>query len=792
MQSATKSITLMLMKVKILQQLLFVVLASVGFLLLPNFASSAHAEAYLFYYNKDDVAVINRLLYSNDLNKSPAEIRNTSVWMKGFDLFGQSNKPIPFVFERVNAPTKQLVYQYEYHCKLEPPYPRGEWDVTLWAFVGPLNPGPVNAWTNKEQIPGQITLADDHQPLTVIPNKCFPSGINQQNKSVNTSFANYQKTNKDNWPGVKSSTAVSEEQNRDQNSDSGDSGDAEAECTAPGFGWFVCGAIKYFQTFTEWVEDSVIAPLFETKPLSFDTDESTNPQYAAWNATRAIANVFFVLVFLVVIFASIFGLQAYNVKKILPKLVVAAILIQASYFMMAAAIDITNVLGKGLREIMTSVTPAVNYTGGSLGGFITLGAGALIAAALAAKIAAVGIIAGALPLAIGLLAVLITLVLRQTLIVLAILTAPIAIVSMVLPNTERFFRSWANLFIKLILMYPMIILLFAAGRFAAYATLSNSTALSPISPIIAMLCMALPLLAVPFTFSWAGGIMSKVSSGVFKGGAKVDGLGQDKLKGWREDAKRRDTLRANPNLSFRNDGWRALNPRRRKQNWMAGGGFFYNSANAKRKIGESQEKYLSQDEKAYSRLYDNLVRNGQDGDSLLEKIANGKAGSFGFKNDQGAVNFAVGKLAQNKQFDTLRAAKRGKNSGAVNAAIKNSFSDIHKAAPDITTGNLDSIDTLSAAGLADLDHTTLQAYLNGGNAAQQAQRAEHIGKLVVDAHADDQLRNKFNNGKLLGVIHQVANGQGGNQLGTHTQQIQQIVQQVAPGQQGAAGTARFI
>lgn len=785
----------MLMKVRLLRKILLPVFAAIGFLLMPGVSSSAHAESFLFYYNEDDVSQVNRALGGTGAFNSVEGLRGTSVWMK--NALGE-DKPVGFTFERVDQPTRQLVYEYEYACKA--PDLQLTLKFKLAAFVGPLSPGPTNAWDSKNPLPGQLRLlspvASPSIPASKIPSSCLPSGISLSDTEKNVSFANYQKTNKDNWPGVKSSTQISVDQTREQNNNA-DADEPEADCTAPGFGWFVCGAIKYFEEFTKWVEDKLITPMFDTKPLSFDADESTNPLYAAWNATRAIANVFFVLVFIAVIFANLFGMEAYNVKKILPKLVVAAILIQASYFMMAIAIDITNILGNGLREIMAAVTPDVNYKGGTLGGFVTLGASLLIAAALAAKIAAVGIIAGALPLAIGLAAVMITLVLRQTLIVLAIITAPIAIVSMVLPNTERFFRSWMNLFIKLLLMYPMIVFLFAAGRLAAFATLSNNTALSAVSPIVAMLCMALPLLAVPFTFSWAGGIMQKVSSGVFKGGAKVQGAGQDKLKNWREDAKRRDTLRANPNISFKNNGfWGGLNPRRRKQNWMSGGGFFYNSANAKRKIGESQEKYLSQDEKAYSRLYDNLVRNGQDGGTLLESIANGKAGSFGFKNDQGAVNFAIGKLAQKKDFTAIRNAKKGKNATAVNAAISNSFSDISKAAPDITSpnGSLSAIDTLGAAGLADLDHTTLSAYLDDRSvdATVRASRAEHIGKLVVDAHADDQVKNKFNNGNLLGVIHQRANGQGGNGLGNYTQQVQNIVQQVAPGQQGGPGTARFI
>lgn len=758
------------MRMSIISRLLLATFGAIAFLLVPQFAAKAEAaDTYLFFYEKNDADKIKQYVEAGNVNGLKPI---TSVNILG--LPDNDGKKVDFLLKSINKSTQTAKYGGEVTCKGH--------TFTLYAYVKiPDN------FNNKNELDGQLKFEGPGNGNQ--QRECFPDGMDADNTKT-ISLLN--STKGDNLEKFKAGI--------DRGNGAGDASDtpsepeAQAECTAPGFGWLICGAIKYFQEFTTWVEDNLIAPMFTTTPLSFNTDQKENPQYAAWNATRAIANVFFVLVFIVIIFANLFGLQAYNVKKILPKLVVAAVLIQASYFFMAAAIDVTNILGRGIREIMAGIMPDVQYQGGVSGGFVTLGAGLLIAAALASKVAAVGIFAAALPLAIGILAVMITLVLRQTLIVLIILTAPLAIAAMILPNTERFFKSWMNTFIKLLLMYPMIIMLFAAGRLAAYATLSSNTSLNgALSPIIAMLCMALPLVAVPFTFSWAGGLMSKVNSGVFKGGAKIQGGVDDKLKGRREEYRRKATLNANPSLS----GWNRLNPRQRWQNKVAGGGFFYNSASAKRKIGESQEKILGQDEKSYGRLFDTQVRNGADRTSLLMDIANGNAKSKGFKNDQAAVNFAIGKLAQSRDFASIRTLKQsGANATAVNAAINNSFSDISKAAPDITnpTGSLSAIDTLGAASLADLDHTTLSAYLDDQSvtAQERATRADHIGRLVVDAHADDQVRNKFNNGKLLGVIHQRANGQGGNGLGNYTQQVQQIVQQAAPGQQGAPGTARFI
>ena len=64
-----------------------------------------------------------------------------------------------------------------------------------------------------------------------------------------------------------------------------------------------------------------------------DSVSAQNVPYEGWNTFRDIANVIFVILLMVVIFSQLtgVGIDNYGIKKILPKLIIAAILINLSY-----------------------------------------------------------------------------------------------------------------------------------------------------------------------------------------------------------------------------------------------------------------------------------------------------------------------------------------------------------------------------------------------------------------------------------------------------------------------------
>ena len=75
----------------------------------------------------------------------------------------------------------------------------------------------------------------------------------------------------------------------------------------------------------------------------------TNPQTASivqsgWQVTRDLANMFFVLVLLAIAFATILRVETYGMKALLPKLIIAALLINFSLVLAGVFIDFSGIL----------------------------------------------------------------------------------------------------------------------------------------------------------------------------------------------------------------------------------------------------------------------------------------------------------------------------------------------------------------------------------------------------------------------------------------------------------------
>lgn len=59
-----------------------------------------------------------------------------------------------------------------------------------------------------------------------------------------------------------------------------------------------------------------------------------------------------------------------------------------------------------------------------------------------------------------------TLVLRQIIIVGMVIISPLAFVAYLVPNLEQYFKKWWSSYIKLLMMYPLIVGLFGVGKIA--------------------------------------------------------------------------------------------------------------------------------------------------------------------------------------------------------------------------------------------------------------------------------------------------------------------------------------
>src|SRR5262249_28329185 len=157
------------------------------------------------------------------------------------------------------------------------------------------------------------------------------------------------------------------------------------------------------------------------------------------------------------------NIDNYSIKKLLPRLVAASILSWFSYAIVALAIDVTNIIGAGIGSLM--LTPIAGHPVvaiDSLTGGLGIAAGIAGAVALAGAVVTGSIIVVLIGAFFTVVTIFVTLVARQILITFLLVVAPLALAAWLLPSTEHLFSLWHKTLTKLLLMYPMIVMLFAA------------------------------------------------------------------------------------------------------------------------------------------------------------------------------------------------------------------------------------------------------------------------------------------------------------------------------------------
>lgn len=318
-----------------------------------------------------------------------------------------------------------------------------------------------------------------------------------------------------------------------------------SSCNIDGIGWIVCPVFIFLANISD-ATYGIVERFLETNVKIFDTQSGT---YTAWQLMRNIANVGFVIIFLIIIFSQLSGagIGNYGVKKMLPRLVVAAILVNLSFFVSQLAVDISNILGGSLKTAMDNLpvfSVALNsasFSSGAfsevtskiLGGAFVLTAGATVA--LVAAYAGIGLLIPILLSAVvAIVMTLAILVARQALIILLVAISPLAFLAMILPNTEKLFKQWQKIFVSLLLIYPAVALLFGGARVASGVLLQSMA--DGLGQLVALAVMVLPLFLLPSILKGSlnaipaiGNLAQKLSNNATAGTKKWTGKGMDYL-----------------------------------------------------------------------------------------------------------------------------------------------------------------------------------------------------------------------------------------------------------------------
>ena len=307
-----------------------------------------------------------------------------------------------------------------------------------------------------------------------------------------------------------------------------------------GLGWLICPVM----TFVAMINDAAygaISGFLDIKPTILSSGDNSGAKQG-WDFFRNIANAIFALIFLWIIFSQIsnVGVSNYGIKKILPRLIIGALLVNLSYYLCQIFVDLSNILGHTLKDALEAGAGKIG-TESEAAGWISPIAAALVGVGGVATFAALAI--GIPTLAAGFLAIMtvfIILVVRQAGIILLVAISPVAFAAWLLPNTEDLFKKWMKMFRGLLLVFPIISLLYGAGKLAG-AVLAASATVDPNNPdetmqLVALAATTMPLIATPFVLQSSLSSLGSIGAKIGKMSANAHGRFAGNVK---STAKRR-------------------------------------------------------------------------------------------------------------------------------------------------------------------------------------------------------------------------------------------------------------
>ncbi len=311
-----------------------------------------------------------------------------------------------------------------------------------------------------------------------------------------------------------------------------------------GLGWLLCKISQGIYQAFDWAVNDILAEHL----LEIDLIEDNQELRSAWVSFKNITNVMFLIVFLVIIYAEASGrvgaLETFSATRLLPRLAVAVIGLQISYWLIGYTIAVFNDIGAGVAQIVLSPVDGMSgfefsgifapFTNGSTFWGIPLGYSgdfvdnlAAIPAFVAGGIGLLAIYDTVLLYAIiGLLLLLLTLIARKLIVVALVITAPFAFVMYVLPSTEKYFKQWWDAFLTTLGMYPIIMVFIASGSLLGRLAVSGDD-VSVFNSMVAIIATFLPFFLIPLTFRFAGKAMVAVTSGLTNVSNKAKGDARD-------------------------------------------------------------------------------------------------------------------------------------------------------------------------------------------------------------------------------------------------------------------------
>lgn len=273
---------------------------------------------------------------------------------------------------------------------------------------------------------------------------------------------------------------------------------------ASSLGWIICPVVQLLGSAVDSIYEGIENQFLYVNPELTSSSSSTR---TGWSYFRNFANIAFAIALAVIIVSQIsgFGITNYGIKKLLPTLIIVAVLVNISFFICQFAVDVSNIVGYSLKDMLESLsvdTPNKYSFGSILNGIVgTFLTGSVVGIAGAAAEAAWP--AWILPLLLTLLATIISILffylllgVRQAGIIILVVISPLAIICYALPNTKKLFTRWWQLFSSLLILFPICGALMGGGIFAS-SLLLRASGETFFFYFVAVLLQVIPFFFIP-------------------------------------------------------------------------------------------------------------------------------------------------------------------------------------------------------------------------------------------------------------------------------------------------------
>lgn len=349
----------------------------------------------------------------------------------------------------------------------------------------------VAVFTCISPVASHIVLAD--------PPENSNQSSEQSNSSNNSSNSNSNSSNNSN----------------ESSSDANDDGDDSCQSTLHGFGWIFCPGQTVVGNLIDLIAGAIDKAMNWTL-LATNSDKVV----PIWQNFLNIANIIFTIIFIVMIMSmalSIGPMSNYDIKKILPHLLAVAVLVNLSFYVCAAMVDISNIAGKGVYNLLTG---QLTTTGGGAGNVVSDNFNDLIADAFAMGTGVVLAFIMGGTIIISIVLILLAIAIRQIALIVLVIASPVIFALYVLPNTEKTAQKVMDMFIRLLIVYPLFMAVWGGSRLVSNIIASVGT--DPILQLIATTaCSVAPAVAIVPLFNMSGGLMKSAISAMNKPAASA-------------------------------------------------------------------------------------------------------------------------------------------------------------------------------------------------------------------------------------------------------------------------------